>query len=381
MVVPTSAPGYIDPREFLKPDEDHVPGTEWRTPKKAALREAWRCELQFTPSRRRSKRKLFKDYGVPERTGFRLLKGLTSERTGKITRPGARHKLSFIKTTFILLWITFCFARRALPYTQVILELNLPVSKWTLQRALEARGYYRCKACWGRYIKPVSKSNRKNWASDHDSWGLKDWQLVHFSDETHFAVGQENHMWVTRHHDERHEPDCVQYKSQRNPTTLHFWAAVGWNFKTDLDLYWNEEGAGNLTMDTYIKVLKRTYLPRLKEHQNLYSQDKPWILEEDNDSAHGHASKRNKVKTFKAQYGIRCYNNCPYSPDLSIIESVWRMLKQRVRKHRCRSEKELIDAIYYEWNKITYVEINKLVEEMEARIDAVLDAEGAPTQY
>ena len=100
-------------------------------------------------------------------------------------------------------------------------------------------------------------------ARDHESWHAPEWKLIHFSDETYFAVGQENHCWIIRHHDERYEPDCIQYKSQRNATTLHYWAAVGWNFKLDLDLYWDNKGAGNLTMDTYIKVLKRTYLPEL----------------------------------------------------------------------------------------------------------------------
>ena len=57
------------------------------------------------------------------------------------------------------------------------------------------------------------------------------------------------------------------------------------------------------------------------------------------------------------------------------------MLKQRIYKHRCRSEKELINVIYYKWNKITYIKINKLVEEIEAQINAVLDAKGALTQY
>ena len=57
------------------------------------------------------------------------------------------------------------------------------------------------------------------------------------------------------------------------------------------------------------------------------------------------------------------------------------MLRQRVRRDRCSTKKELIEAIQYEWRKITYIEINKLVAEMEARIDAVLDADGLATRY
>ena len=107
-------------------------------------------------------------------------------------------------------------------------------------------------------------------------------------------------------------------------------------------------------MDTYIEVLKRTYLPELQRHKERYPGTKgEFILEEDGDSAHGNQSQKNKVVTFKNKHEIKCYKNCPYSPDLSIIETVWRTLKQRVRKHRCKTKDELAEMIQYEWRKIT----------------------------
>ena len=200
-----------------------------------------------------------------------------------------------------------------------------------------------------------------------------------FSDETHFAVGQEAQLWVTRFWDERHEPDCVQYKSQTNPTTLHYWAAVGWNYKSKLILYWDEVGAGNLIMDRYIEVLQESgYLEHIQNMQKVRIQI---ILEEDNDSAHGHASKRNNVSTFKEKQGIKCYANCAYSPDFSIIENVWRTLKQRVKKHRCKTKEALRDAIQYEWSQISYAEINELILTMHQRIVDCLDAEGQGTKW
>ncbi len=46
------------------------------------------------------------------------------------------------------------------------------------------------------------------------------------------------------------------------------------------------------------------------------------LLKEDNDSVHGHASKRNSVTMFKRKHNIDCYANCPYSPDFAIIETI-----------------------------------------------------------
>lgn len=48
------------------------------------------------------------------------------------------------------------------------------------------------------------------------------------------------------------------------------------------------------------------------------------------------------------KHDIKCYVNCLYSPDFSIIENIWRTLKQRVKKHRCRTEEALREAIQYE---------------------------------
>ena len=165
-------------------------------------------------------------------------------------------------------------------------------------------------------------------ACNYKSWYAPEWKLIHFSDKTHFAVSQENHCWIIRYYNKRHEPDYIQYKSQRNAITLHYWATVGWNFKSDLDLYQDNKGAGNFTIDTYIKVLKRTYLSKLQRHKKQYLGTKgEFILKEDGDSAHKNQSQRNKVVTFKNKHEIKYYKNCPYSPDLFIIETVWRTLK------------------------------------------------------
>lgn len=391
------------------PDTLHQFNNEYGTPEKAALQRAVHTNKARKPSKRVSKQHIFDELGYKKTAAYRHLQESTSRRTSKFNRPGRSTVLAEQVTKSTLDWITFNFTRRAMTYLQVIREHNITHSRQpvhlkeipsttkttsavesqlirsrTLKRALEKHGYQRCRACWARYLKPHVPKARQAFANAHRTWDLE-WLRVHFSDKTHFAVGYENHYWVTRSHDERHEPDCMQYKSQRNPTTLHFWAAVGYNFKTELYLYWDEEGAGNLDMDTYIKILEECYLPELRWHQSRWRKVQwaqgGFFLEEDGDSAHGHASKNNKVTKFMKAQGIQCYKNCPYSPDFSIIETVWRYLKQRVRMHRARTKEELLSWIYYEWSHITQDYINGLVGEMEDRIYACLDAKGKATQY
>ena len=135
---------------------------------------------------------------------------------------------------------------------------------------------------------------------------------------------------------------------------LHYQAAVGWNFKLNFNLYQDNKGAGNLNIDIYIKVLKRTYLPELQQHKEQYPGTKgEFVLEEDGDSVHRNQSQRNKVVTFKNKHQIKCYKNCPYSPDFSIIETVQCILKQRVYKYRCKIKDKLAEMIQYKWRKIT----------------------------
>ena len=91
--------------------------------------------------------------------------------------------------------------------------------------------------------------------------------------------------------------------------------------------------------------------------------------------------QKNKVVTFKNKHEIKCYKNCPYSPNLSIIETVWCILKQYICKHRYKTKDELAEMIQYKWRKITQAKINKLVLQMEERIQAVLNVRGLIMPY
>jgi transposase len=69
------------------------------------------------------------------------------------------------------------------------------------------------------------------------------------------------------------------------------------------------------------------------------------------------------------------------SGDLSPIENVWRILKQRVKIRKARNEDELQQYIVEEWERITINEINKLIKTMPNRIDQVIEREGDVTEY
>lgn len=96
---------------------------------------------------------------------------------------------------------------------------------------------------------------------------------------------------------------------------------------------------GNMTMKTYLEQICKPYIePAL---QAARKEDWEFVLEEDGDGAHGTRSLKNIVVEWKKKTGIQYYANPPTSPDLSIIENVWRRLKQNVKKHRAKSVDQL----------------------------------------
>jgi transposase len=58
------------------------------------------------------------------------------------------------------------------------------------------------------------------------------------------------------------------------------------------------------------------------------------------------------------------------SPDLSLIENIWKYLKDRIarRRHRIRSIEEIEAALRQEWAKIEPKFLEKLMESMPKRI-------------
>jgi transposase len=73
----------------------------------------------------------------------------------------------------------------------------------------------------------------------------------------------------------------------------------------------------------------------------------------------------------------------PQSPDLNIIENVWRILKIRLqtRVTRIHNRQELIDAVQEIWQSLTPMYIKSLYNSLPRRIREVLVANGCITKY
>jgi transposase len=87
-----------------------------------------------------------------------------------------------------------------------------------------------------------------------------------------------------------------------------------------------------------------------------------FVFQEDNDGSHGTRLDENIARFRKVEMKLEFIESWPpNSPDLNPIENVWRILKSRVKRHKCMTPKQLRKAIEQEWKKITLKEVNECI--------------------
>ena len=69
------------------------------------------------------------------------------------------------------------------------------------------------------------------------------------------------------------------------------------------------------------------------------------------------------------------------SPDANPIEQLWDELDRAIRRYRRLSMKAFEAALKEEWALITKERIERLIESMPRRLQALIDAEGYYTRY
>ena len=84
---------------------------------------------------------------------------------------------------------------------------------------------------------------------------------------------------------------------------------------------------------------------------------------------------------FKNLLNVKQIKSPPSSPDLNPIEWVWHDLKQFVRKCRCTSEKEIIQACLEFQNKISAEYCQKYINKLREVVQIVIKKKGEQSNY
>jgi len=140
---------------------------------------------------------------------------------------------------------------------------------------------------------------------------------------------------------------------------------------------WEE---GGITMEDYKKQVLETVVGPAFAGQLGWDID--GLFQEDNAPVHG-AGRARSLHKWKKELGLRLFDWPPSSPDLSPIENVWRLLKQRIyrRKQPPRTHTDLIQAIKEEWDRLEPKDWRKYVDSMPTRLQQVRKRRGLATDF
>lgn len=281
-----------------------------------------------------------------------------------------------------LIW-KYGFEARALTWQALAYEAGIAVEvSWrTIQRAMGTLGYRKCVACRKGWVSPATAKRRLEAATIalRERPTPEHWRDIRWSDEVHFSLGPEGRTMIIRKPGERHCPDCIQEARTPEPKhlkRLHAWAAIGWDFKSDLYFY---EVPGNtngkISLQTYRdEILEKAVGPWL-------ARGDQFILEEDGDSGYSTGKKNNIVRDWKEKRGLKHFFNTPGSPDLSPIENAWNVVKQHIAKFPSRTEDDLRNLAIEGWDTLSQESINRWVDSMVQRMEDVVEGEGKMTGH
>lgn len=248
------------------------------------------------------------------------------------------------------------------------------VSKRTVQRRLHFEGYTRRSVCKTLTISPVNRKKRLEWCYSHRNWTFEqNWKSVIFSDETQVVLGTNHKVYVWRKADEKWRPECLGLRSSRHGSarvSVSFWGCIcasGVGILTPIE--------GNLNTNKYIELLDEFLWPVVAKNFD----NQPWIFQDDNCPAHMSA----KAQQWKTENNINCLPWPSQSPDINLIENVWRIIKIRLQRvqHNIKTRNDLIETVQQIWMSLTPGYIKALYLTLPRRIQAVKNAKGHATKY
>ncbi len=260
--------------------------------------------------------------------------------------------------------------------SQLIEATDKEATAPTIRKAMRLYyNYGRYIAAQAKFVRPETRAARIAFAQHYlEAWDLDDWKRVRFSDEVHFGWREyDGRTWVSRQRGHRYSPGILQdlpnEGEDRREPRVHCWAAVGWNFKTNLVRYWTPNAVGKMTQAVYIdQILEPHVRPWLKAGDH-------FIMLEDNDS--GHIGRRSMA--WKDAVGAHFFmRNAPLSPDLNVIENCWRAPGHKVRLFAQFADDA--DDLYARakegWDGLRQRSINEWVLSMPKRLEDVIERDG-----
>jgi len=246
-------------------------------------------------------------------------------------------------------------------------ELELSVSKETMNRELKRLGFYAYRAPTKPLLTLDNIQQRLNFAREHMYWDVDDWRSVIFTNESSFRLVSSNgRIFIRGQQNEALQEDAVQH-STTWAKTIMVWGAISPAGVGPL-----VRMEGNVDADEYLNAFRYRLW---RWYPGLYNQS--MIFQDDNASSH----TAGLANEWFEKYGILRLEWPSKSPDCNIIEDIWNHLKYQLRGKIYDDEDELWDCLCKEWNRVPISLIESLYESLPKRMQAVIQANGGVTKY
>lgn len=259
----------------------------------------------------------------------------------------------------------------AVEINKSLAQTGVVVSDWTVRRRLLKAGLRARIPRKKPFLNAGQRLKRLIWAREHASWTADQWSKVLWSDETRISIfGSDGIRYVRRRAGEDCLPECTT-PTMKHPLSIMVCGCMSRDAVGRLQVL-----EGTVNTDKYIKdVLQPMLLPSAKD---ILGDGKPFIFQQDGAPCHTAKKCQNWFKEKKVKVLAWPGN----SPDLNPIENLWARLKRAVAGKRPSNKRELIAAVIHSWfHIISPTDLQKLVDSMSRRSQAVTQAKGYPTRY
>lgn len=161
-------------------------------------------------------------------------------------------------------------------------------------------------------------------------------------------------------------------RDDKSTKSIHFVLLVGYEYKGPLFEYNAGNSNRKINSTMYTKILYEYIEPELRVTKGGF------ILKEDGDDAY-FTTTNTKVKEA---IGLEYYRSCVKSPNLSVLENLVALALKQLFRKEARFSKEFAREKALEcYKNIRKDSINKAVDSILERLQAVIDREGQYTKW